>query len=168
IKAIHLYDCLRANKSTSAWGLEARVPFLDKEFVNVVMSIDPKMKMIDMEKNRIEKWILRRAFDDKNHPYLPKNPAILTVPGGASVACSTAKAIEWDAAWSNHLDPSGRATLGVHDYAYKPNLGPVTSASKIVEDGPDDDGCSNPQTHNLKLEFSGTKIKSQLFHQLER
>ncbi|KAI3811527.1 hypothetical protein L1987_21251 [Smallanthus sonchifolius] len=46
IKAIHLYDCLRANKSTSAWGLEARVPFLDKEFINEVMSIDPEMKMV--------------------------------------------------------------------------------------------------------------------------
>ncbi|KAI3811522.1 hypothetical protein L1987_21246 [Smallanthus sonchifolius] len=46
IKAIHLYDCLRANKSTSAWVLEARVPFLDKEFINVVMSIDPEMKMV--------------------------------------------------------------------------------------------------------------------------
>lgn len=46
IKALHLYDCLRANKSTSAWGLEARVPFLDKEFINVAMSIDPKEKMV--------------------------------------------------------------------------------------------------------------------------
>ncbi|KAJ0515075.1 putative asparagine synthase (glutamine-hydrolyzing) [Helianthus annuus] len=45
IKAIHLYDCLRANKSTFAWSVEARVPFLDKEFINVVMSIDPEMKM---------------------------------------------------------------------------------------------------------------------------
>ncbi|KAE8696015.1 hypothetical protein F3Y22_tig00110678pilonHSYRG00437 [Hibiscus syriacus] len=45
IKAFHLYDCLRANKSTSAWGLEARVPFLDKEFINVAMSIDPEWKM---------------------------------------------------------------------------------------------------------------------------
>ncbi|KAJ0516346.1 putative asparagine synthase (glutamine-hydrolyzing) [Helianthus annuus] len=59
-------------KSTSTWGVEARVPFLDKEFINVVMSIDPEMKMIDMEKNRIEKWILRKAFDDEDHPYLPK------------------------------------------------------------------------------------------------
>lgn len=38
-----MYDCLRANKSTSAWGIEARVPFLDKEFMNVAMSIDPKV-----------------------------------------------------------------------------------------------------------------------------
>lgn len=46
IKALHLYDCLRANKSTSAWGVEARVPFLDKEFINVAMSIDPEWKMV--------------------------------------------------------------------------------------------------------------------------
>lgn len=46
IKALHLYDCLRANKSTSAWGLEARVPFLDKEFISTAMSIDPEWKMV--------------------------------------------------------------------------------------------------------------------------
>lgn len=46
IKALHLYDCLRANKATSAWGLEIRVPFLDKEFIDVAMSIDPKWKMV--------------------------------------------------------------------------------------------------------------------------
>jgi len=45
--------------------------------------------------------------------------AILTVPGGPSVACSTAKAIEWDAQWSANLDPSGRAALGVHLAAYE-------------------------------------------------
>lgn len=46
IKALHQYDCLRANKSTSAWGLEARVPFLDKEFISVAMDIDPEWKMV--------------------------------------------------------------------------------------------------------------------------
>jgi Asparagine synthase len=46
VKALHLYDCLRANKATSAWGLEVRVPFLDKEFINVAMSIDPEWKMV--------------------------------------------------------------------------------------------------------------------------
>uniref|UniRef100_Q9SP20 Asparagine synthetase [glutamine-hydrolyzing] n=1 Tax=Helianthus annuus TaxID=4232 RepID=Q9SP20_HELAN len=190
IKALHQYDCLRANKSTSAWGLEARVPFLDKEFINVAMSIDPEAKMINMDQKRIEKWVLRRAFEDEEHPYLPKhilyrqkeqfsdgvgyswidglkahaelhvtdkmmlhaehifphntpvtkeayyyrmiferlfpqNSAKLTVPGGASIACSTAKAIEWDASWSNNLDPSGRAALGAHNAAYKKNMGPV-------------------------------------------
>ncbi|KAH1197009.1 Asparagine synthetase [glutamine-hydrolyzing] 2 [Glycine max] len=183
IKALHKYDCLRANKSTFAWGLEARVPFLDKEFIRVAMNIDPECKMIKKEEGRIEKWALRRAFDDEEHPYLPKhilyrqkeqfsdgvgygwidglkahaekhvtdrmmlnaanifpfntpttkeayhyrmiferffpqNSARLTVPGGPSVACSTAKAVEWDAAWSNNLDPSGRAALGVHASAY--------------------------------------------------
>ncbi|KAK4430574.1 Asparagine synthetase [glutamine-hydrolyzing] 3 [Sesamum alatum] len=183
IKALHLYDCLRANKSTSAWGVEARVPFLDKEFINVAMSIDPEWKMIRPDLGRIEKWILRNAFDDEQNPYLPKhilyrqkeqfsdgvgyswidglkdhanqqvtdamlanasfvypentpttkegyyyrtiferffpkNAARSTVPGGPSVACSTAKAVEWDAAWSKNLDPSGRAALGVHVAAY--------------------------------------------------
>jgi asparagine synthase (glutamine-hydrolysing) len=46
IKALHQYDCQRANKSTFAWGLEARVPFLDKEFINVAMNIDPENKMV--------------------------------------------------------------------------------------------------------------------------
>lgn len=46
IKALHQYDCLRANKSTSAWGLEARVPFLDKEFISTAMAIDPEWKMV--------------------------------------------------------------------------------------------------------------------------
>uniref|UniRef100_Q9MB61 Asparagine synthetase [glutamine-hydrolyzing] n=1 Tax=Astragalus sinicus TaxID=47065 RepID=Q9MB61_ASTSI len=184
IKALYQYDCLRANKSTFAWGLEARVPFLDKEFINVAMNIDPANKMINLDEGRIEKYILRKAFDDEEHPYLPKhilfrqkeqfsdgvgyswidglkahaakhvtdkmmrnaaniyphntpstkegyyyrmiferffpqNSARLTVPGGPTVACSTAKAVEWDAAWSKNLDPSGRAALGVHASAYE-------------------------------------------------
>ncbi|KAG9141757.1 hypothetical protein Leryth_018137 [Lithospermum erythrorhizon] len=209
IKALHQYDCLRANKATSAWGLEARVPFLDKEFINVAISIDPEWKMIKLlykpnvlikpDQGRIEKWILRKAFDDEKQPYLPKhilyrqkeqfsdgvgyswidglkahaekhlltgcnislhvtdkmllnatyifphntpvtkeayyyrmiferffpqNSATLTVPGGASVACSTAKAIEWDASWSNNPDPSGRAAIGVHNSAYENKFEP--------------------------------------------
>ncbi|TVU27541.1 hypothetical protein EJB05_30160 [Eragrostis curvula] len=184
IKALHQYDCLRANKATSAWGLEARVPFLDKEFINEAMSIDPEWKMVRPDLKRIEKWVLRKAFDDEEQPFLPKHilyrqkeqfsdgvgyswidglkahaesnvtdkmmsnaqfifphntpttkegyyyrmiferffpqkPAILTVPGGPSVACSTAKAVEWDAQWSGNLDPSGRAALGVHLSAYE-------------------------------------------------
>jgi len=47
IRDLYKYDCLRANKSTMAWGVEARVPFLDKEFLNVAMSIDPAEKLID-------------------------------------------------------------------------------------------------------------------------
>ncbi|KAK7379472.1 hypothetical protein VNO80_04933 [Phaseolus coccineus] len=184
IKALHLYDCLRANKSTAAWGVEARVPFLDKEFIDVAMSIDPESKMVRRDLGRIEKWVLRNAFDVEKNPYLPKhilyrqkeqfsdgvgyswidalkdhadkqvpdatmlaanfiypentpttkegylyrtifekffpkNAARATVPGGPSVACSTAKAVEWDAAWSKNLDPSGRAALGVHEASYE-------------------------------------------------
>ncbi|KAI5861131.1 asparagine synthase [Durotheca rogersii] len=74
VKNLHLSDCLRANKSTSAWGLEARVPFLDKQFLEVCMNIDPQEKMITKE--RIEKWILRKAFDTSDdpaaEPYLPE------------------------------------------------------------------------------------------------
>eukprot|EP01018_Ginkgo_biloba_P001707 Gb_40748 [translate_table: standard] len=196
IKSLHLYDCLRANKSTSAWGLEARVPFLDKEFLNVAMEIDPEWKMVRPDLGRIEKWILRKAFDEEEKPYLPKhilyrqkeqfsdgvgyswidglkahaadhvtdsmmanskyiyphntpaskeayyyrmiferffpqNAARLTVPGGPSVACSTAKALEWDAAWSKNPDPSGRAALGVHAAAYEETLDVNNGIEKV-------------------------------------
>ena len=74
VKNLHLADCLRANKSTSAWGLEARVPFLDKEFLETSMSVDPKDKMIT--EGHIEKYILRKAFDTSDEPdvepYLPE------------------------------------------------------------------------------------------------
>jgi len=63
---LHLYDCLRANKSLAAWGIEGRVPFLDKEFIDIAMRINPKDKMI--VDGRMEKWILRKAFED----YLPE------------------------------------------------------------------------------------------------
>lgn len=62
---LHLYDCLRANKSLAAWGVEGRVPFLDKEFMDVAMTLNPEDKMC--RNGRIEKWILRKAFED----YLP-------------------------------------------------------------------------------------------------
>ncbi|CAI5487715.1 unnamed protein product [Closterium sp. Naga37s-1] len=184
LKALHQFDCLRANKATMAWGLEARVPFLDKEFLEVAMSIDPEDKMIKPKEGRIEKYIIRKAFDDPENPYLPRHIlyrqkeqfsdgvgyswidglkahaenmvsdqmlanapnmfpintpktkeaffyrmtfekhfpqlcARLTVPWGASVACSTAAAVKWDAAWANNLDPSGRAALGVHNASYE-------------------------------------------------
>jgi asparagine synthase (glutamine-hydrolysing) len=74
VKNLHLSDCLRANKSTSAWGVEARVPFLDKNFLNVSMNIDPADKL--HTKDRIEKYILRKAFDTTDEPetkpYLPQ------------------------------------------------------------------------------------------------
>ncbi|WP_299005884.1 asparagine synthase B [uncultured Shewanella sp.] len=60
---LHLYDCLRANKAMAAWGLEARVPFLDKAFMDVAMRINPEAKM--SKEGRIEKHILREAFEHK-------------------------------------------------------------------------------------------------------
>ncbi|CEM36405.1 unnamed protein product [Vitrella brassicaformis CCMP3155] len=68
LKLLHMYDLLRANKSTQAWGLEARVPFLDKEFLEVAMHFDPQEKMCVPGK-RIEKWPIRAAFAEGN--YLP-------------------------------------------------------------------------------------------------
>jgi len=60
LSRLHSYDCLRANKAMAAWGVEARVPFLDKDFLDVAMSINPADKMITQ--GRIEKQILREAF----------------------------------------------------------------------------------------------------------
>lgn len=82
VKNLHTADCLRANKSTMAWGLEARVPFLDKKFLEVAMNIDPKTKMftkggveqVDEDgRPRMEKYILRKAFDcsPEGKAYLP-------------------------------------------------------------------------------------------------
>ena len=179
---LHLYDCLRANKSLAAWGVEGRVPFLHKEFIDVAMSLNPRDKMciaLPSGKRRIEKWILRAAFEDilppdicwrqkeqfsdgvgyswidtlkatadrkvsdaefaqrsKRFPvntpvtkeeYLYREifaelfsseSAALTVPHEAGVACSTAKALEWDEKWRGMDEPSGRAIAGVHDAAY--------------------------------------------------
>lgn len=180
---LHLYDCLRANKSLAAWGVEGRVPFLDKEFIDVAMNLNPHDKMsirLGDGRQRIEKWILRKAFEDllpadicwrqkeqfsdgvgyswidtlkemtaskisdaqfaqraKRFPintpvtkeeyyyrelysqFFPDDSAALTVPHEAGVACSTAKALEWDAAWKSMDEPSGRAITGVHADAYK-------------------------------------------------
>lgn len=179
---LHLYDCLRANKSLMAWGVEGRVPFLDKEFIDIAMALNPSDKMnirLPNGKQRMEKWILRKAFEDmlpeeicwrqkeqfsdgvgynwidtlkkmteekvsdaefaRRENRFPVNPpktkeeyyyreiysklfpsdsAAKVVPHEAGVACSTAKALEWDAAWKNMDEPSGRAIAGVHDKAY--------------------------------------------------
>ncbi|MCR4822971.1 MAG: asparagine synthase B [Treponema sp.] len=179
---LHLYDCLRANKSLMAWGVEGRVPFLDKDFIDVAMTLNPSDKMnirLADGKQRMEKWILRKAFEDllpenicwrqkeqfsdgvgynwidtlkkmteekvsdaefaRRENRFPVNPpktkeeyyyreiysrlfpsdsAAKCVPHEAGVACSTAKALEWDAAWKNMDEPSGRAISGVHDSAY--------------------------------------------------
>ncbi len=174
---LHQYDCLRANKSLAAWGIEGRVPFLDKEFMDVAMRINPQDKMINKE--RMEKWVVRKAFEDylpesvawrqkeqfsdgvgyswidtlkevveeavsdeqmanahyrfpaqtpqnKEEFYyrsifeehFPSEAAALSVPSVPSVACSTPIALEWDEAFKNMNDPSGRAVAKVHDDAY--------------------------------------------------
>jgi len=177
LEKLHMYDCLRANKSLMAWGIEGRVPFLDKEFIDVAMRINPQDKMINGE--RMEKWVIRKAFEDmlpesvawrqkeqfsdgvgyswidtlkevvdkevsdeqlanakfrfpiqtpqnKEEFYyrsifeghFPSDAAALSVPQEASVACSTAIALEWDEAFKNMNEPSGRAIAKVHDKAY--------------------------------------------------
>ena len=177
LSKLYLYDCLRANKSLSAWGVEGRVPFLDKEFLDVAMRTNPEAKMCPG--NTIEKKIVREAFADMlpeavawrqkeqfsdgvgyswidtlkqmtseavsdeemahaaerfpiNPPknkeeyyyrsifaeHFPSDSAALSVPSEASVACSTAIALEWDAAFKGMNDPSGRAVKGVHEQAY--------------------------------------------------
>lgn len=178
LSKLHMYDCLRANKSLAAWGIEGRVPFLDKEFIDVAMRINPKDKMINGE--RMEKWVVRKAFEsvlpesvawrqkeqfsdgvgyswidtlkevvDKEvsdeqlanaefrYPiqtpttkeefyyrsifegHFPSDAAAWSVPQEASVACSTKIALEWDEAFKNMNDPSGRAVANVHDDAYE-------------------------------------------------
>ena len=69
LSKLHLYDCLRANKSLAAWGVEGRVPFLDKEFMDIAMRINPEDKMA--KDGKMEKWILRKAFES----YLPASIA---------------------------------------------------------------------------------------------
>ncbi|MFY8273428.1 asparagine synthase B [Pseudoalteromonas sp. SSDWG2] len=66
VSKLHMFDCLRANKSMAAWGVEARVPFLDKEFVDIAMRVNPESKMC--KDGRIEKHIVREAFEG----YLPE------------------------------------------------------------------------------------------------
>ena len=177
LSKLHYYDCLRANKSLSAWGVEGRVPFLDKEFLDVAMRANPEAKMCPG--STIEKKIVREAFADMlpaeiawrqkeqfsdgvgyswidtlkkitseavsdeqmahaaerfpiNPPlgkeeyyyrsifaeHFPSESAARSVNQEASVACSTAIALEWDAAFKNMNDPSGRAVKGVHEQAY--------------------------------------------------
>ena len=151
LSKLHLYDCLRANKSLSAWGVEGRVPFLDKEFLDVAMRTNPEAKMcpgsvvdgvgyswidtlkqitaeavsdeqmahaaerfpINPPKNK-EEYYYRSIFAE----HFPSDSAARSVPSEASVACSTAIALEWDAAFKNMNDPSGRAVKGVHEQAY--------------------------------------------------
>jgi len=69
VQNLHHFDCLRANKSTMAWGVEARVPFLDQEFIEYATALHPNLKL----NNGVEKWILREAFNDEQDPYLPND-----------------------------------------------------------------------------------------------
>jgi asparagine synthase (glutamine-hydrolysing) len=178
LSKLHMYDCLRANKSLAAWGVEGRVPFLDKEFMDVAMRLNPKDKMCG--NGKMEKHILRKAFENilpesvawrqkeqfsdgvgyswidtlreltssqvsdqqmahvnerfpVNPPmskeeyfyrsifekHFPSNQAARCVPSVPSVACSTPIALEWDAAFKNMIDPSGRAVKSVHEDGYK-------------------------------------------------
>jgi len=83
VKNLHTADCLRANKSTMAWGLEARVPFLDKTFLDVTMNIRPEDKMFNKGSSqehdedgrpKMEKYIVRKAFEvTEGKPYLPRS-----------------------------------------------------------------------------------------------
>ncbi|WP_427851925.1 asparagine synthase B [Stenotrophomonas acidaminiphila] len=68
LDALNNYDCLRANKSMMAWGVEPRVPFLDRAFLDVAMRMDARHKMVDKASGRIEKAVLREAFEG----YLPR------------------------------------------------------------------------------------------------
>lgn len=177
LSKLYQYDCLRANKSLMAWGIEGRVPFLDKEFMDTAMRINPALKMCPGK--TIEKGVVREAFADvlpesvawrqkeqfsdgvgyswidtlkevtaaavsdeqmahaaerfpinppKNkeeyyyrsifEEHFPSESAAQSVPSEASVACSTAIALEWDEAFKNLDEPSGRAVKGVHEQAY--------------------------------------------------
>ena len=69
LSKLYLYDCLRANKALAAWGVEGRVPFLDKEFMDVAMRLNPEDKMA--KDGKMEKWVVRKAFED----YIPKEIA---------------------------------------------------------------------------------------------
>ncbi|KIP09072.1 hypothetical protein PHLGIDRAFT_23108 [Phlebiopsis gigantea 11061_1 CR5-6] len=84
VKNLHTADCLRANKSTMAWGLEARVPFLDRAFLEVAMNVNPEEKMFNKGGEqeldadgcpKMEKYIIRKAFDcaPDGKPYLPRS-----------------------------------------------------------------------------------------------
>lgn len=73
LKDLMYFDCLRANKSMMAWGVEARVPFLDRDWLDLAMELDPvhKMSGTHPERPKMEKWVLREAFSDPKNPYLP-------------------------------------------------------------------------------------------------
>ena len=67
LSKLHMYDCLRANKTLAAWGVEGRVPFLDKEFIDIAMRLNPQDKLCI--NGKMEKWVVRKAFES----YLPES-----------------------------------------------------------------------------------------------
>lgn len=77
LSRLYMFDCLRCNKAMSAWGVEPRVPFLDADFLDVAMNLNPEEKMIKTgpgvseSDKRVEKWCMRKAFDTPEDPYLP-------------------------------------------------------------------------------------------------
>jgi len=218
MKQLHLYDCLRANKSTQAWGVEARVPFLDRRFIDVAMGFDPNQKMCKDEtgKSRVEKWILRKAFDTPENPYLPKEvlwrqkeqfsdgvgytwidsikahaeskvtdqqlkaaknrfpiktprtkeayyyrelfakhfgentSAADTVGWQDSIACSTATALKWDAAFQGRADASGRCVAGVHVAEYGSDWQTASQDSGKLADGKRLQSSPSPEAEDSK------------------
>ena len=108
LSKLYMYDCLRANKSLSAWGVEGRVPFLDKEFLDIAMRINPEAKMCPG--STIEKKIVREAFAD----LLPDEVA-WRQKEQFSDGVSTAEALAWDESFRNMNEPSGRAVADVHE-----------------------------------------------------
>jgi asparagine synthase (glutamine-hydrolysing) len=78
VERLHQWDVLRANKAPFAWGVETRVPFLDKAFLEVAMNMDPAEKQPDLSVKpdgvhaKLEKYVLRKAFDTPEAPYLPE------------------------------------------------------------------------------------------------
>lgn len=119
LSKLYMYDCLRANKSLCAWGVEGRVPFLDKEFLDVAMRLKPEAKMCPG--SVIEKKILREAFAN----VLPKEIAWRQKEqfsdGVGYSWIDTLKRVTAEAVSDEEManDPSGRTVKGIHEQAYK-------------------------------------------------
>ena len=99
---LHMYDCLRANKAMSAWGVEPRCPFLDEDFLQVAMNLSPEEKMIkkgpdvSKEDTKIEKYVIRKAFDTPDDPYLPAKILWRQKEQFSDGKCSSDVGILWD------------------------------------------------------------------------
>eukprot|EP00457_Paulinella_chromatophora_P003267 gb/GEZN01003274.1/.p1 GENE.gb/GEZN01003274.1/~~gb/GEZN01003274.1/.p1 ORF type:complete len:621 (-),score=86.37 gb/GEZN01003274.1/:332-2194(-) len=221
LKELNKFDCLRANKAMMAWGVEARVPFLDRQFLDYAMDIAPIDKMCGTlggkeKETRMEKWCLREALGDLlplevawrqkeqfsdgvgygwidairdyaeahvtdqmletskfRFPYCPpvtkeaywnrmiyeqhfppslnNGCSVLVVPGGPSVACSTAAAIRWDASFSKFADCSGRSVAGVHVSAVDDTYKNKVKQVKREEEGEGAESNGQPATKKQKV-----------------